>query len=359
MDSKPRELRILVADDDPSILATFRLSLTGKHLRRARTIDPCHALDDSQRLTGSPCESMFDVCLCRQADEAVEAVARSITEMKPFSVAFLDVRMPPGKDGIWAAEQIRSLDPRVEFVMVTAYSDVNPRNIALKVLPSHKLLYLQKPFHPLEIFQFASALGAKWWMENELQHSRMLLEDRIRERTTELIGINERLSTEIADRKRIEKALREREADLETKRSELEETNIALKILLKKMEENRREIEQKVVENIRQRISPRLEALRKHINTPGGMRHLEILETHLEEIVSPFLRNLGTRHSGFTPTEIQVADLVKAGKTSKEIAELLHISTRAVEFHRNGIRNKLGILNEKVNLRSYLQSLCS
>jgi DNA-binding CsgD family transcriptional regulator len=73
--------------------------------------------------------------------------------------------------------------------------------------------------------------------------------------------------------------------------------------------------------------------------------------------VSPYLKKLSAQFQNFTPMQLQVADLVKAGKTTKEISEVLHLSDRAIEFHRNNIRNKLGLKNKKMNLRSYLLSL--
>jgi len=84
---------------------------------------------------------------------------------------------------------------------------------------------------------------------------------------------------------------------------------------------------------------------------------VDILESNLKEIVSPFSKKLSSKFLGLTPTEIQVANLVKDGKTSKEIAEFMILSAKTVEFHRDNIRNKLGIKNKGVNLRTHLQSL--
>ena len=84
---------------------------------------------------------------------------------------------------------------------------------------------------------------------------------------------------------------------------------------------------------------------------------LEILESNLNDIVSPFLKKLSSQYLNLTPTEIQVANLIREGKSTKEIAEVLTISERAIEFHRNNIRDKLGLKKEKANLRSYLLSL--
>ena len=86
----------------------------------------------------------------------------------PFAVAFLDMRMPPGRDGVWAAARIRELDPAIEIVVCTAYSDVDPRDIGGMVPPEEKLSYLQKPFHPHEIRQMTISLASKWRSEHRI-----------------------------------------------------------------------------------------------------------------------------------------------------------------------------------------------
>ena len=82
-----------------------------------------------------------------------------------------------------------------------------------------------------------------------------------------------------------------------------------------------------------------------------------ILESNLTNILSPFLNKLSLKYKNLTPREIQIAHLIKEGKTSKEIAELLNMSPGTVAFHRENIRNKLNLKNNKENLRSYLMTL--
>lgn len=110
----------------------------------------------------------FDPHFCDGAEAAVEAVREASTEGRPFAVVFLDMRMPPGPDGLWAAERIRALDPEVEIVICTAFSDADPRQISRRVPPEDKLFYLQKPFHPHEVRQIAVALGLKWSAERRI-----------------------------------------------------------------------------------------------------------------------------------------------------------------------------------------------
>jgi DNA-binding CsgD family transcriptional regulator len=79
-----------------------------------------------------------------------------------------------------------------------------------------------------------------------------------------------------------------------------------------------------------------------------------MIEKNLKEIISPFIKSLTTKYLNLTPKEVQVASLVKEGKTTKEIADFLNTSTAAIDFHRNHIRMKLGLKNNKINLRTYL-----
>ena len=110
----------------------------------------------------------FDAVFCEGAESAVEAVRESLAAGAPFAIAFLDMRMPPGPDGVWAAARIRELDPAIEIVICTAYTDVDAGEIAELVPPEEKLSYLQKPFHPNEIRQLALSLAAKWRAEHRI-----------------------------------------------------------------------------------------------------------------------------------------------------------------------------------------------
>jgi DNA-binding CsgD family transcriptional regulator len=164
------------------------------------------------------------------------------------------------------------------------------------------------------------------------------------------------LSKEAVERKRAEETLRKRETELELMARSLEETNAALKVLLKKRDEDKADLEQKVLFNIKKLISPPLKELKDSGLDDRQNACVSVLETNLNDIVSQFSRKLSSKYMNLTPAEIQVANLVKEGKTSKEIAISLNSSVSAIQFHRNNLRNKLGLKNRKVNLRSYLLS---
>jgi len=183
------------------------------------------------------------------------------------------------------------------------------------------------------------------------------LEHRVAERTIELTEANEKLRREIEERKLAERSLRQKERELKLNALHLEETNVALKVLLEQREKDKNELEEKVLTNVRGLLLPCLERLQGCRLNERQKVYADILETNLQTIISPFLHRLSSRSLNLTPAEIQVAGLVKDGKTSKEIASLMNVSERGVEFHRNNIRRKLGLNNSKKNLRSYLLSL--
>jgi len=164
---------------------------------------------------------------------------------------------------------------------------------------------------------------------------------------------------DITERKMAEEVLKKREQELQLKSQSLEEANTALKVLLKHREEDKATLEEQVLANVKKLVLPYLEKLKGPRLDTSQRLHIEIIEAHLNDIVSPFLRNLSSAYLSLTPREIEVATLVKEGKTTKEITKLLNISTTAVDFHRKNLRSKFGIKSKKANLRSFLTSLYS
>jgi PAS domain S-box-containing protein len=162
---------------------------------------------------------------------------------------------------------------------------------------------------------------------------------------------------DITERHEKEQRLREKDRELRMKANNLEELNTALRVLLKRREEDKSELEEKVLSNVKELVLPYVARLNKTPLNNHQKSCVEILESNLTDIVSPFSRKLSSKYLGLTPTEIRVADLVKDGKTTKEIAEFMNISGKTVETHRNCIRKKMGIKNKKTNLRAYLSSL--
>ena len=156
--------------------------------------------------------------------------------------------------------------------------------------------------------------------------------------------------TDISDRKNMEE-------ELETRAKNLEEVNTALKILLKRIDEDKTEMEENMLSNVKELIMPYLEKLKNSRMDERQNAYAGLLESNLNDIISPFSRKLSSKYLNLTSTEIQVANLVKQDKTTKEIAGLLNSSCRAVEVHRGNIRKKLGIRWKKENLRTHLLSI--
>lgn len=159
------------------------------------------------------------------------------------------------------------------------------------------------------------------------------------------------------ERKRVERKLLNREWELEKRTRDLEDVNAALKVLLKQREVDKIELEERLVVNFRELVRPLLEKLRASGLNDRQLEFLEIVESQLNDILSPFMHGVSPGFHKLTPTEIQVANLVKHGRSTKEIAYLMNLSTRTVEVNRNNIRRKIGITNKKVNLRTYLLSI--
>ncbi|MDY6950755.1 MAG: PAS domain S-box protein [Thermodesulfobacteriota bacterium] len=165
------------------------------------------------------------------------------------------------------------------------------------------------------------------------------------------------LTQQVEQRKLVDEALREKERELEAQAHHLEEVNSALKVLLELRDKEKEELEKSVLTNVQRTVFPYLEKLEKGLHKRENRTYLGIVTSNLQDLISPFAAKLSHKSLNLTPTELQVADLVKHGKTSKEIAALLHVSIDAVLFHRKNIRKRLGLAKKKINLRSYLQSL--
>lgn len=162
---------------------------------------------------------------------------------------------------------------------------------------------------------------------------------------------------EITTLKLTEEALKESQDELFEQKQSLEEANIALRVLLKQREEDKLELEKKVLTNVKDLVMPYVEKLKNSRLRPKDKTLVEIIETHLNDVISPLLQSFANAKILLTPQEMQVAGLVKDGKTSKEIASVLNVSETTVNFHRKNLRVKFGLTNQKTNLRSYLLSI--
>ncbi len=161
---------------------------------------------------------------------------------------------------------------------------------------------------------------------------------------------------DITKRKQVEEALKKKESEMEVKNIQLEELNAALRVLLKQREEDKTDLEEKVLANVKRLIVPYLEKLRIESKSNKARAYLGTLESNIQDIISPFAHKLSSRYVSLTNREIQIANLIKEGRTTKEIVELLSISESTVNIHRFHIRRRLG-LTKKHNLQAYLSSI--
>ena len=165
------------------------------------------------------------------------------------------------------------------------------------------------------------------------------------------------IARDITDRRQYVETLKARERELEIKTKNLEEVNTTLKVLLERRDADKATLEDTIIGNINDLVIPYLERVKKRTSDKKSRDYLSALENNLDTITSSFFRKLTIKYANLTSTEIEVANLVKNGKSIKEIADLLSISGKTVETHRMNIRKKMGIANTKTSLRSRLLSL--
>jgi PAS domain S-box-containing protein len=165
------------------------------------------------------------------------------------------------------------------------------------------------------------------------------------------------ITRNVTRQKMAERALKERENELKLKAASLADLNTALRVLLEQKDNEKADIEEKVMLNMRELVIPFIEKLKKTSLTRIQAAYVQVLESNLNDVISPFSHTLSAKFLSLTPTEIQIAGMVREGKMSQEIADVLNLSSRTVESHRAGIRKKLGLKNKKANLRSHLLSI--
>lgn len=163
-------------------------------------------------------------------------------------------------------------------------------------------------------------------------------------------------SRDISPEKKNAANIKKREKELTARTRSLEEANTAFSILLRRREEDRTHFESSVISNISTLVNPYIEKLKSTPLDAVQTNHLHVIETNLEQVISPFVRDIGSRVLDLTPMELRVATLVKEGQSNKEIAAKLSVSKNTILTHRFNLRRKLGIKNKKINLRAYLLS---
>ncbi len=199
--------RVLVIDDNQAIHDDFRKILCG----RSNGVDDMAEAETSLfgKAIDGPTVAGFEIDSAFQGVAGLACVEHALSAGRPYAMAFIDVRMPPGWDGIETTERIWKVDPDLQIVICTAYSDYSWNEVIAKVGQSDRLVVLKKPFDNIEASQLALTLTNKWHLTQQARHKLNELGERVRERTIELTTINASLRTEITERKQAEEALRE------------------------------------------------------------------------------------------------------------------------------------------------------
>ncbi|MBI5579392.1 MAG: HD domain-containing protein [Deltaproteobacteria bacterium] len=196
-----RFFNILAVDDDEGLQDIYKDILESAPVNIAAPVGA-----GQSECIEAPC---FRVTCRSQAKETVAVVRESVAQGEPFAAVFLDVNLPPGPSGIWAAGEILRIDPAVNIVLVTGYIGSELGNLPRQLTFSDRLMFLQKPFHPQEIVQFASALSAKWSAERQVRSLNANLEGLVRRRTAELQDSNEMLRREVDRRCQVQQELQQ------------------------------------------------------------------------------------------------------------------------------------------------------
>ncbi len=201
-----RNRRVLVIDDNRAIHDDFRKILSPDDDTAAPLgVTEAALYGDSQVAVA---QTQFQVEFAYQGQEGALMVKKALATAQPYAMAFIDVRMPPGWDGVETTRKIWELDPDLQVVLCTAYSDYSWSEMFEKLGHRDGLLILKKPFDTVEAFQLANALTEKWWLHQQHRRKMEELERRVAERTRELRQTNHALEIEVAEHRRAEESLR-------------------------------------------------------------------------------------------------------------------------------------------------------
>ncbi len=204
-----RNNRILIVDDNPGIHADFRKILGAGNSTEGSPLEQMEATLFAAPSTGR--RPTYEIDSAYQGQEGLAMVEKACEEGRPYSLIFMDVRMPPGWDGVETTARVWQVCPDTQIVICTAYSDYSWDEMIDKLCPSDRLVILKKPFDVVEVLQLAAALTEKCRLLQEARSQMDLLESKVDQRTKVLRKTNEHLQTQIWERQRATEALRESE----------------------------------------------------------------------------------------------------------------------------------------------------
>ncbi|MBU0946907.1 MAG: PAS domain-containing protein [Proteobacteria bacterium] len=324
--------------------------------------------DGALRWVAHSCQAVYNAqsqFLGRRASNRNITTQKCIEEQINLSEERLRLALDASSDGVWDRNLVTNEDYYGDnWHHVLGYTAQEVKNDSLSW---EKLLHPDDKPRILATFQqhlngLSNRYEAEFRMRNKTGEWQWFLSrGKVVERSEtgtplRFIGTH----TDITKNKKVELELQNMQNILEKKvaerTNEIQEVNVALKVLLKKMEKNKIELEQKITNNISKLIDPYLEKL-QNLNLKTQHRILvDMLAANLHELTTSFTPAVSSEMDKLTPTEIQVANLVRHGKTTKDIARLMNLAPGTISIHRKSIRKKLGISQHKINLQAYLSS---
>lgn len=235
-------------------------------------------------------------------------------------IILLDIMMPE-MDGYETCARLKE-NKLTSHIPIIFISVMNKPEDTARGFGAGAADFITKPFDREEVM-------ARVKTHLELKNYRDTLEDLVQQRTTELTAA----------------------------KTELEETNTALKVLLRTRDEEQKKLEENILYNVEKLIKPWITKFKNTDSVQKKNRYFEFIDSAISEIISPFSKKLSASFLNFTPSELQVANLIRQSKSTKEIAEILNLSTHTIHTHRKHIREKMGISNKKASLKIHLDAL--
>ncbi len=269
-------------------------------------------------------EEHFTVTAVADGSEAISAL-----QERQYDLVITDLMMA-GIDGLDVLKAVKKLAPLTSVIILTGYGDMRSAIDALRLGADDFTL---KPCEVEElVFRIRRCLEKRSLLQSLIEQKRQL----------------EEVASELKrSQDELEKRVQERTA-------ELVEANIALKVVLKNREGDWKLFADQVLANTTQLIEPFLDRLQECRLTEHQQELVAVLRANINELTSPFANNFSNKLARLTPGEIQIANLVKLGKRTKEIAEIMHLSPGTIGIHRKNIRKKLNLTSKKTNLQTIL-----
>ena len=272
--------------------------------------------------------------------------ACAMLDKKTYDLVLTDLVMEGG-DGLQVLKKAKSVDLLCCVILMTGYGSMSSAILALR---DGAVDYILKPFENDELlFRISRCMQKRILQlelqkaEKELQKSHAALEKKVQDRTRSLqveIKRNQKIQLELGKRNH-----------------EITDHNTALRVLLEHQEKARRDLERTIMENLKKNLFPYLDLLQNKLKSRKEEMLVSIIKTNINEITSTFTQELSGAPLDFTPREVQIAELIRQGKSSKDIALVFNLAVGTVDFYRNNLRKKLGIRNRKISLRNYLLTL--